>query len=184
MPTEEITIEDLVNWYCEEHNIVLWKDVEGFPGYEVSNVGGEVRNKQTGRILKLLKGSRGYHFVQLYNNGVSKNCLVHRLVAESWVPNPQKHQQVNHIDERKTSNNAANLEWVDASFNDNWGTRNRRIAKSKLKPVLQYSKTGTLLREWSSLMEAEQSLNVSICHISSCCRGKRQSAGGYVWKYA
>lgn len=63
-----------------------WKDVVGYEGlYEVSNLG-NVRNKQTRKVLKPKLNSWGYYQLNLYNNGIMKSKTVHRLVAQAWIP--------------------------------------------------------------------------------------------------
>lgn len=89
------------------------------------------------------------HYLQVMRN--YKRYKVHRLVAETYLPNPDNLPQVNHRDEDKTNNCVENLEWCDASYNLNYGTRNERAAKSntngkRSKPVSQYSLDGQLIK--------------------------------------
>ena len=200
MPTEEITIEDLVNWYCEEHNIILWRDIEGFEGiYQVSNVGGLVKSLERTyaskgggihivpeKILKPQLDKYGYPRVNLYKNRKMYHKLVSRLVAQAWVSNTHNYEQVNHIDECKTNNNAANLEWCDCKFNVNWGTAKNRRATTRGFRVQQYTLEGELIAEYVSASEAQRQTGIFNSQIVSCCNNKKdfKSAGGYVWKYA
>ncbi|MDJ0572096.1 MAG: NUMOD4 domain-containing protein [Pleurocapsa sp. MO_192.B19] len=94
-----------------------WKDIEGFPNYQVSNHG-RVKSKKTSKILKLYQ-TRGYLRVSLYNDAGRKCKLVHRLVAEAFIPNTQNKTDVNHINACKTDANVCNLEWATASENIN-----------------------------------------------------------------
>lgn len=207
MPTEEITIEDLVNWYCEYYNIELWKDIEGYEGlYQVSNTGKvkslEKKVKSGDRLITkperiLTQQKRGgrtgncYLCVDLWENNKMKMFSVHKLVALAFVPNPNNYIQVNHIDECKANNNAANLEWCDCKYNQNWGTRNARISKTKTnhkstsKTVLQYTRDGVFVAEYPSVNEVERVLGFDEGHISACCIGKKgyKTSYGYVWKY-
>ena len=197
MPTEDITIEDLVNWYCEYYNIELWKDIPGYEGiYQVSNLG-RVRSLERvvqsgrgfgnhiipGQILKPEKSKPGYLFVILSKKHSRKMYLVHRLVAQAFVPNPHNYQQVNHIDEMKASNNAANLEWCDCKFNINWGTGIERCAKARAKSVHQFTLGGDFVAEYWSANEAARQTGYDQSNISACCRGKLKQAYGYIWKY-
>lgn len=194
MPTEEITIEDLVNWYLEEKGIEIWKDIPGYEGlYQVSNTG---KVKSLERKVNTFGGKRGvgerilrphhrrkkYLGVILSKEGVHKDYSIHRLVAEAWVPNPLNLPQVNHIDEDVQNNNAANLEWCDCKFNINWGTGHKRAIDPQCKTVEQYTLDGQLIAKYSSAMEATR--KTGLTHISAVCRGERKQAGGYVWKYA
>ena len=103
-----------------------WKVIPGYERYEISDEG-EVRNSKTGRLLKSGYTNGGYRKVNLRSNGVAVNARVHRLVAENFLPNTDGKTQVNHIDGDKTNNRVTNLEWCDAKYNTNYGTRNMRL---------------------------------------------------------
>ena len=116
----------------------VWKDVVGYEGlYKVSNKGNihslERLNsrgrKCGGRMLKPRHHAGGYLRVSLYENGIKKDELVHRLVLEAFVENPNNLPEVNHRDEVKDNNELSNLEWCDAGYNINYGTRNEKISK-------------------------------------------------------
>ena len=172
-----------------------WKPVVGYEGlYMVSNWGrvksfdrwvksrnGSVRFCK-GRILKPLTSSSGYLCVNLYKNNIKKEYLVHRLVAEAFIDNPDNLSQVNHRDENKLNNNVDNLEWCDAKYNINFGTCIERRSKKKSKPVLQYTLDGEFVREWPSTMEAARN-GFNQGNIWMCCQGKLKTYKGYIWKY-
>ena len=80
------------------------------------------------------------------------------MVAQAFIPNPDNLPQVNHKDEDKSNNCVSNLEWITPKDNCNYGTRNRKVALSKNKPVLQLSLEGDLIREWESAHEVERVL--------------------------
>ena len=103
-----------------------WKKIEGFPVYSVSSFG-NVRNDKTGRFLKAVLNNSGYYQVCLYNDKIRKNFCVHRLVASAFIENPSNYPMINHKDEVKTNNNASNLEWCDAYYNNTYGSRFDRI---------------------------------------------------------
>ena len=170
-----------------------WKAIAGYEEiYEVSDLG-RVRSLKYGkeRILKPLKTTRGYLQVCLRKDGHTKRLLVHRLVADAFIPNPNNLDTVNHKDEVKTNNVASNLEWMSQKDNINYGNRNKRIAEARLnhpafsKKVQMFDKkTGELLSTFPSTCEAERVTGIAYQSISSCCNGKYKSAGGYVWKYS
>lgn len=93
----------------------VFTDIPGYEGYQVSNYG-RVKNNKTGKILKPYL-TRGYLRVSLYNDSGRKCKLVHRLVAEAFLPNPDNKSDVNHINGCKTDANVCNLEWITASEN-------------------------------------------------------------------
>lgn len=169
----------------------IWKDVAGYEGlYQVSNMGNVrslPRPRTSGRIMSQSM-ARGYKKVALCSNGGVKWVKVHRLVAETFIPNPNGLPQVNHKDENKLNNVAENLEWCDGKYNINYGTgilRGRKKAgKAKSKKVAQYSLDGELLSVWDSMLCAARTLNIAQGGISNCCLGKNKTAGGYVWKFA
>lgn len=106
-----------------EEEIEIWKDIEGYPGYQVSNMG-RVKSlvKAYRREEKILSGSpntTGYVLVQLYPEPCKrKSLLVHRLVMMTFQPNPMMDQlEVNHKDFDTTNNKISNLEWVTSSLN-------------------------------------------------------------------
>ncbi len=165
----------------------IWLPVKGFEGlYEVSSFG-RVRSlnyKNTGqtKVLSSFENKHGYLQVVLWKKGKEKLFRIHRLVAEAFIPNLFGYPQVNHIDEDKTNNHIDNLEWCDNKYNSNHGTRNKRIAKKLSKPVLQFTKTGEFVKEWSSTNEAGRNGFTQVS-IASCCRGKLKSHKGFIWQY-
>lgn len=161
------------------YDIEEFRDVVGFEDlYEVSNEG-RVRNKITGRILKPNKIHKGYLQVSLCKDGERKPALVHRLVAQAFISNPNHYPQVNHIDENKTNNCVDNLEWCINQYNI------RYSAYKKNKPVNQYSLDGIYIATYKSIKEASEKTGIDNGDISNCCLGRphHKTAGGYVWKY-
>jgi hypothetical protein len=99
----------------------VWKDIEGYEGiYQVSSLGAVKSldrldgrgHKILGKLLKTGNDVRGYQQVSLSKNGKATVRRVHRLVAETFIPNPEEKPQVNHIDGYKTNNTVDNLEWT------------------------------------------------------------------------
>lgn len=162
----------------------IWRDIKGYENlYKVSNLGNIISLK-TNKILKPNKGSNGYLLVHLYNNGIrSKHLLIHRLVAEAFLPNPNNYPQVNHKDENVSNNNVNNLEWCDSKYNNNYGTRNKRVSKAKSKSVSKYDLTGNYIATYKSLTEAANLNNLFKGYISNVALGKQKTAGGFIWKY-
>ena len=169
----------------------IWKDILGYEGYyQVSNYGRvksikrNTKNqfKYFERIKEPYIGNNGYLCVVLYKDNKSKHFSIHRLVANAFVDNPNNLPQVNHIDCNKKNNKVNNLEWVTASDNMKHAIKNNLI-KWIVKSVLQYSKDGEFIREWYSINEASRKLKIQHSNIISCCKGKRKTAGNYIWKY-
>ena len=122
--------------------------------------------------------------VKLCKNGKHKNFRINRLVAEAFISNPNNLPQVNHKNEIKDDNRVENLEWCDAKYNNNFGTRKERVAEKLSKPVLQINKTtNEIISEFPSTIEVKRQLGINHTSISQCCNGKRNTAGGYKWQY-
>lgn len=173
-----------------------WKDVVGYEGlYQVSDEGNvrSLNYNRTGKqkIMKPRNNGSGYLLVGLCKDGKVKQMLVHRLVAQAFVPNPQGLETVNHRDEVKTNNAASNLEWLSMRDNINYGTHNQRAVEANInnpktsKPVQQLDKQGNLLATYPSAHEAERVTGILQPSICNCCNGKYKykSAGGYIWRY-
>lgn len=173
-----------------ENNNEIWKDIPGYEGlYQVSNMGQvkSLGNGGTHKNVKILKPgmtSKGYLNVVLWKNGKKKNHLVHRLVAEAFVPNdePKHKTQCNHISENKLDCRAINLNWMSSKENANWGTRNKRIMKKQSTPIVQKLPDGTVVKVWSSQNEAGRNGYIQQ-QINRCCNGKRKTHRGYLWAY-
>ena len=171
--------------------------------YKVSNWGRilSLNYNHTGKA-KLRKPSEdkdGYSVVGLSKNGETKTCKIHRLVAETFIPNPENLPEVNHKDEDKTNNfvflnedgtvnkEKSNLEWKTPKENSNHGTRNERISKAltngkKSKRVLQLSLTGELIREWPSTNECGRN-GFDQSTVAACCRGEQKTHKGFRFMY-
>ena len=164
----------------------LWKAVPDFEGKYSASTLGEVKNETTGKLLNKYKNIWGYHLVCL--NG--KLYSLHRIIAKTFIPNPNNLPQVNHKNEIKTDSRAENLEWISAKDNTNYGTCiQRRAEKFKNGPcskaVLQFSKDGEFIKEYPSTMEAQRQTGISNGNIGKCCMHKPRynTAGGYKWEY-
>ena len=158
---------------------IIWKDIKDYEGlYQVSNTG-KIRNTKTKYILKPVTQSNGYMKVCLTKNRVQKNRTIHRLVAETFIPNTSNLPCINHKDEDKTNNQVDNLEWCDNKYNLNYGTRNERAAKSLGKKV-KCVETGII---YTSINQAEKQTGINSRSISKVCKGTRYTAGGYHWKF-
>lgn len=108
-----------------------WKDIPGYEGLYVVSNNGRVMNVRSGRVLRGIVNNLGYIMVGLSKSGKVKMILVHRLVAEAFIKNPDNLREVNHKDEDKSNNNVDNLEWCDRKYNVNYGSRMDKVRKTK-----------------------------------------------------
>lgn len=175
----------------------IWKDIEGYEGlYQVSNFGRIITVEKnridcigrksfiSSKILKPSVDSSGYKQIILTKNKKRKSYKVHRLVGQMFIPNPNNYPIINHKDENKQNNNVENLEWCTILYNNQYGTRGYRCTRHLLKKIKQIDiKTNKVIKTYNSLKEAEKETNIKYQLISSCCREKSHSTGGYIWKY-
>ena len=161
----------------------IWKDIEGYEGlYKVSNFG-RVKRVTTDRILKGSEDSWGYLKVNLSKNNIKSQQIIHRLVAQAFIPNPDNKSQVNHIDENKTNNMVSNLEWMTAKENSNHGTRNERVSKTQSIAIIATNiKTGES-QEFYGSNECARQLGLHDSNITHVLKGRHKQTGGYTFKY-
>lgn len=157
----------------------VWTDIKGYNGdYQISNYG-RVYSVKSGIFLsQKIKTNDGYLTVKLYGNGKSKREYVHRLVALSFLSNPNGFPQVNHKDENPENNHVSNLEWCDSRYNNNYGEHNKKIAKAHNKPV-KCIETGEVFESGKA---AAEHYNISASQIYAIFRGRCKTAGGYHWE--
>ena len=199
-------------------NTEIWKPVVGYEElYEVSNFG-RVRSLDRidsnnhplkGVILKPYISNSGYLLVGLYKQQKRDRKLLHRLVAEAFIPNPENKPEIDHINTIKTDNTVFLNEDGSVNYdktNLRWTTRkeniNNPLTKTKMqinarkpskgkygkehpasKPIIQYDKDSNFIKEWNCITDVERKMGYSVSNISSCLRGKSNTACGYIWKY-
>ena len=181
-----------------------WKDIRNFEGlYQVSSLGRYKscdryvihKNKwggtnevfYPGKIMKWSLNNKGYCIAHLSKNNKKTTMLLHRLVAEAFVPNPDNLPEVNHEDENKLNNCASNLQWCTRKYNNNYGKLNkegRRISRKHImKKVVQYDLDGNIIAIYEGLRIAKEITGINNVTIARCCEGQQKTSGGYIWKY-
>ena len=130
-----------------------------------------------------LTDKKGYFLVDLYKNNKRHQRLVHRLVSEAFIKNPDNLPCVNHKDENKANNRLDNLEWCTQKYNMNYGSCPERIGRANSKGVIQFDKEGNIVGKYSSIICAERMVKISQGSIGDCLHGRRKTAGGYLWQY-
>lgn len=163
----------------------MFKKIKEFPQYEI-NTKGQVRNSK-GKILNGYTNNKGYQMIHLRTKDKNKLCSIHRLVAETFILNPDNLPEVNHKDENKLNNNVNNLEWCTHNYNSNYGTRSKRVSKTKRNNTYNTRavRCVELKKTYPSIREAERKTGIDNSQISGVCRHKKnyKTAGGYHWKF-
>ena len=155
-------------------------DIKGYEGLYAITSCGKVWGYKRKKFLKPTVAADGRERVGLTKNGIQKQYLVHRLVAEAYISNPLNLPQVNHKDENPLHNYINNLEWCDNTYNLSYGTRLERSVKGHKKPIYCVE----LDKIFDSVADASRELNIDNSGIVKVCKGKKLTAGGYHWKYA
>ena len=146
-------------------------------------------------MLKQTLNSHGYYCVTItLKNHKQKVVQVHRLIAQTFIPNPKNKPQVNHKDGNKLNNDVSNLEWVTVQENIvhafenglNKGSKpwlgKTGASHNKSKAVVRCDLNWNELEEFPSVTEASKYYG-NLSHISACARGERKTSGGFKWKY-
>lgn len=194
----------------------MFIDIKRYKGKYQIDENGNVKslnyrgNTKTEHLLKPLKRGNGYLYADLYDfDGKHHKENIHRLVAETFIENPNNLPCVNHKDENKDHNmiwvnddgsidyDKSNLEWCTHKYNSNYGTNPHKqsikaknsptwqiaVEKSKIK-VNQYDLNGNYIKTWNSFADIAKYLNIiNASNIVACCKGKKKTSYGYKWSY-
>jgi len=169
----------------------IWKSLPGVPGIEVSTLG-RVRTLDRvvssengtqfikGRILKQYDDHHGYLKVSIQINGKWTMKRVHRLIAQTFIPNPDNLPQVNHKDCDRRDNRVSNLEFCTSSYNakyrEKFGISN---TESKGHPLFAISLDTLEVLHFRSQQEAGRAIGVNPKNINNVIKGSRKTAGGF-----
>lgn len=163
-----------------------------FPNYSITNTG-IIKNINKNKIITGTRGRDGYHSVKLSNQlGERKSCKVHRLVAITFLQNPDNKPTVDHIDRDKTNNNVTNLRWAtstEQSQNKKHTTNQRETLNRSVDRI--DVETESILETYDSLQEANEWLlqhkitenKHAVSAISTVCNKKKKTAYGFIWRF-
>lgn len=189
-----------------------WKPVplSEFSKLYLVSKNGEVYSCRAGRILTPKVSPCGYYRVTLCNGrGTQKTVCIHRLVALAFVDNPDKKPTVNHINEDKADNRAANLEWMTnaeqnrhgtrtlrAVQNTDWHSRTKKMDYKTIASKHDYGaqnmcnrkrcvveKAGVVMGVYGTLKDAAKAVGANYSKASDVANGRRKMSGGYTFRY-
>lgn len=150
------------------------KDIHGYEGLYGVTEDGRVWGYKKNHWLSQHRTAKGYMRVCLTKNNSMKLFMVHRLVADAYLPEQDCTKEINHKDYCRSNNNVKNLEWVSHAEN---------VRYSKGKAVEQYDLAGNFIKSWVCTRQVERDIGIDHRLISDCCNGKQKTSHGYIWKY-
>ena len=187
----------------------IWKDIEGYENlYQVSTMGNvkslNFNKTSIEKILKPRDNGNGYLTVCLWKNNAYKHKYIHRLVCETFLPNPENKPCIDHVNCVRSDNRLENLRWAtytenltnpitrkrnsdthreiyQGENNPNYGNRGKLNSLSK--PIVQLDLFGNIINLWHSAKDAERECGFDASTITKCCKGKKQTHKGFKWMY-
>ena len=161
-----------------------WINSSKYPNYAVSDHG-RVKKISTDKVLIATNDSRGYPAVTIIDDNGQHTKNVHRLVAETFIPNPEHKRTVNHKDGNKSNNHISNLEWNTLSENVTHayanGLKQRPDNAGSPKRAVRIVETGEV---FESIGECARSINGDQAHICNCLSGRYHTHKGFHFEYA
>lgn len=127
----------------------IWTDINGYEGKCQVSTLGRIKSLKKNLIMKPMVATNGYLIACLWKNNKQKKFVIHRLVAQAFIPNPNNYKEINHIDEDKTNNRIENLEWCSHSYNMNYGNVKEKISDANKGKIIT-QETKQKLREDTS----------------------------------
>ena len=183
-------VKAMVESNIETENI---KKIQDYENYWITS-SGKIWSKRSDKFLKPCVGGRGYKVVVLTNKEGGKTKTLHRLIAKSFIPNPENKPEVDHKDRNRINNKLENLRWVTGLENQRYSYQNGREhnkpSKDKFgelhwgsKKVYQFDLEGNLINTYSAVMDVSRKTGFDFSPIAAVCRNKRKKFKGYLWSY-
>lgn len=158
-----------------------WKPIPSIPTAMAHPSGRVASLDKFGNLRERFGTEHGSGYCEVRVNG--RLYRMHRLIAETFCPNPNNFPIVNHIDENKLNNCASNLEWCTHQHNVLHGTARQRAIEKVSKPVVAKDSEGNVVHTFKSATEAG-SKGFTYNNISSCCHGRLKTHKGLYWSFA
>lgn len=180
----------------------IWMPVVGYEGlYEVSNIGRvrslwsktRIKDKE-GKILRQKDNGKGYYSINLHKDGICRTVLVHRLVADAFIPKIDGLDLVGHLDDNKKNNVVENLYWTDYAENNRHNgklDRFQRRHREKMAQIIEAISTPIICKDvdtgeerwFPSMQEAARVMGAESGKISMCCNGIRKHHRNKSWRF-
>lgn len=144
------------------------KRIKDFEDYGITSCG-RVYSFKSNKFLKSRANRYGYFYVTLYGNGKKKTAMIHKLVAEAYIPNPNNYDTIDHIDGNKEHNYIGNLQWMTNADNNSKGHRKKILCVE-------------LNLEFPSIKAAAEHFGCTSTNICNCLRGRTKTACGFHWE--
>jgi hypothetical protein len=164
-----------INFENEEWREIIFDN--NYSGYFISSLG-RIKNKKN----IIMENYKIHHSGYIYTRINYNKYAIHRLVAMMFIPNLENKPFVNHIDGNKTNNKLDNLNWVTC-YENNIHNHNMGFVKYYTKKIGQYKLNGELIKEFNSIKEASNILNIGNTNILGALKNRQNTAGGFIWKY-
>lgn len=175
------------NLVGSQQEVFMWKEYPYNNNYLVSD-DGRIKSKRFNKILTPKKNWDGYLRIQIWKDNKNRFVSWHRIIAETYVPNPENKPFINHKNGNKQDNRAENLEWCTQQENiiHAWKTglsKSHNNDKKLSKPVIQLDLFDNVIGKYPSMMEAERQTGINHSNICYACKHLSVSKG-YKWRYA
>ena len=160
--------------------------IKKYPNYSITKDGIVINNK-TNKVLKPRIDKYGYYKVALSLNGLAKELRIHRLLALTYIPNPENKCDVNHIDGNKINNDLSNLEWATRSENIKHAFKNglkiitnkqRLLIKERSSKMVLDTQTGIF---YNSAVEASRLLGINESTLYGYLKGTRTNKTSLIY---
>lgn len=143
---------------------------------------GKIYSKRLKKELTPKINWDGYHRIQIWKNNKCKYISWHRVVAETFLPNPNNYPVVNHKNGIKDDNRVENLEWCTQQENIQHSWR-KGFSKSN-RPIDVLTLDGEYIKTFRTAKEGGEFANCHPSGITKCARGHLKQCKGYKWRYS